>query len=128
MTQLELQKETPAEPYVMFEYTIRSPYTKESDFRRLRRFFDAISLEGPTFDSRCNLFAERGKQDPTWTFNCILTSRVSTYCISDAVKFIKCFIFYSNKKNLLGNKFGSSYCAAIISKLSKSHIWFRTVQ
>jgi hypothetical protein len=73
MTQLELQKETEPDPYILFEYSIRSPHTKESYFRRLRRFFDAISLEGPTFGIRCNLFAERGKQDPNWAFNCILT-------------------------------------------------------
>ena len=72
MTQLELGKVTEANPYILFEYSIRSPYTKESYFRRLRRFFDAISLEGTTFESRCNLFAERGKQDPNWAFNSIL--------------------------------------------------------
>jgi hypothetical protein len=72
MTQLELQKETEPNPYILFEYSIRSPYTKESYFRRLRRFFDAISLEGPAFESRCNLFVEKGKQDPNWAFNCIL--------------------------------------------------------
>jgi hypothetical protein len=72
MTQLELQKETQVDPYIIFEYSIRSPYTKESYFRRLRRFFDAISLEGPTFESRCNLFAEKGKQEPNWAFYCIL--------------------------------------------------------
>jgi hypothetical protein len=72
LTQLELQKETEADPYILFEYSIRSPHTKESYFRRLRRFFNAISLEGPTFESRCNFFAEKGKQDPNWAFNCIL--------------------------------------------------------
>jgi hypothetical protein len=72
MTQLELQKETEADPYIIFEYSIRSPHTKESYFRRLRRFFDAISLEGPTFESRCNLFANHGRQDPNWAFNSIL--------------------------------------------------------
>ena len=72
MKQLELQKETAADPYILFEYTIRSPYTKESYFRRLRRFFNAISLEGPTFESNCNLFAKRGQQDPNWAFNSIL--------------------------------------------------------
>jgi hypothetical protein len=56
----------------MFEYSIRSPYTKESYFRRLKRFLDAIYLEGPTFETRCNLFAEKGKQDPNWAFNRIL--------------------------------------------------------
>jgi hypothetical protein len=70
MTQLELQKETEPNPYILFEYSIRSPYTKESYFRR--QFFDAISLRGTTFKSRCNLFAEKGKQDPSWAFNCIL--------------------------------------------------------
>jgi hypothetical protein len=52
MTQLELQKETEPDPYILFEYSIRSPYTKDSYFRRLRRFFDAISLRGATFESR----------------------------------------------------------------------------
>jgi hypothetical protein len=72
LTQLELQKETQVDPYIIFEYSIRSPHTKESYFRRLRRFFDAISLEGTTFEGKCNLFAERGKQDPNWAFNSIL--------------------------------------------------------
>jgi hypothetical protein len=72
MKQLEVQKETETDPYTIFVYSLRSPYTKESYFRRLRRFFNAISLEGPTFEIRCNLFAERGKHDPNWAFNCIL--------------------------------------------------------
>jgi hypothetical protein len=72
LTQLELEKVTEADPFILFEYSIRSPYTKESYFRRLRRFFDAISLEGLTLESRCNLFAEKGKQDPKWAFNSIL--------------------------------------------------------
>jgi hypothetical protein len=57
---------------MLFEYSIRSPYSKESYFRRLRQFFDAISLGGPTFESRCNLFADNGRQDPNWAFNSIL--------------------------------------------------------
>jgi len=72
LTQLELQKETEADPYTIFVYSLRSPFTKESYFRRLRRFFDAISLQGPTFESRCNLFAQKGKEDPNWAFNSIL--------------------------------------------------------
>ena len=39
---------------------------KESYFRRLRRFFDAMSLEGPTFEGRCNMFVQNGRQDPNW--------------------------------------------------------------
>lgn len=49
-----------ASPYVMFAYSIRSPYTKETYFRRLRRFFDAVSIDGITFEDRCNQFAEKG--------------------------------------------------------------------
>jgi hypothetical protein len=45
---------------------LRSPYTKETYFRRLRRFFDAIPLDGPTFEERCNSFAAKGKIDPAW--------------------------------------------------------------
>jgi hypothetical protein len=67
-----LQKETAADPYILFEYPIRSPYTKESYFRRLRCFFNAISIEGPTFESRCDLIVESGRQDPNWAFNSLL--------------------------------------------------------
>jgi len=102
MTQLELQKETQADPYIIFEYSIRSPHTKESYFRRLRRFFDAISLEGPTFESRCNFFAEKGKQDPNWAFNSILkfvlsekrrveTKKITGGTLRNSVKTIKTF-------------------------------------
>lgn len=72
MAQLELQKETEVNPYTLFEYSIRSQYTKESYFRRLKRFFNAISLEGPTFEGRCNMFVQNGRQDPNWAFNSIL--------------------------------------------------------
>jgi len=51
LTQLELQKETEADPYTVFEYSIRSPYTKESYFRRLRRFFWRYLSRGTNFDS-----------------------------------------------------------------------------
>jgi len=61
LTQLELGKETEADPYILFEYSIRSPYARESYFRRLGGFFDSISLQGPTFESRCNLFREGNK-------------------------------------------------------------------
>lgn len=102
MTQLELQKETEVDPYIIFEYSIRSPYTKESYFRRLRRFFNAISLEGPTFESRCNLFVENGRQDPNWAFNCILkfilaekqrveSKKITGGTLRNSVKTIKTF-------------------------------------
>ena len=56
----------------MFSYSIRSPYTKETYFRRLRRFFDAVSINGNTFEDRCNQFVEKGKEDSVWAFNSIL--------------------------------------------------------
>ena len=40
----QLQEED-MDPYTLFVYGIRSPYTKESYLRRLRGFFDAINLD-----------------------------------------------------------------------------------
>ena len=49
----QLQEQENMDPYTMFVYGIRSPYTKESYFRRLRSFFDAINLDnGKTFEER----------------------------------------------------------------------------
>ncbi|MGA9843490.1 MAG: hypothetical protein WBP64_00540 [Nitrososphaeraceae archaeon] len=36
------RNEEDMDPYTMFIYSVRSPYTKESYFRKLRRFFDGI--------------------------------------------------------------------------------------
>jgi hypothetical protein len=61
------------DPYTMFVYGIRSPYTKESYFRRLRGFFDAINLgKGKTLQERCNSFVHKGRADPNWAFDNIL--------------------------------------------------------
>jgi hypothetical protein len=61
------------DPYSIFVYAIRSPYTKESYFRRLRRFFDSISFcNGETMDKRCNSFAYRARKDSNWAFSNIL--------------------------------------------------------
>ena len=61
------------DPYSMFVYAIRSPYTKESYLRRLRRFFDSINFcEGEPLDKRCNTFAYRCRNDANWAFNNIL--------------------------------------------------------
>ena len=43
LNQLEEQEAIDASPYFLFSYSIRSPYTKETYFRRLRQFFDTIS-------------------------------------------------------------------------------------
>ncbi|HKI07540.1 MAG TPA: hypothetical protein VKA09_04035, partial [Nitrososphaeraceae archaeon] len=67
------QEEEEISPWTMFVYAIRSPYTKESYFRRLRHFFDSIELDkGSTFETRCNTFACKGRNDSNWAFNNIL--------------------------------------------------------
>ena len=45
--------------HMIYLYTPRSHSTREMYLRRLRRFFDAINIEGSTFGARCNLFAKR---------------------------------------------------------------------
>jgi hypothetical protein len=61
------------DPFTLFVYGIRSPYTKESYFRRLRSFFDAIDLgRGETFEERCNSFAHRARTDSNWAFSNII--------------------------------------------------------
>jgi integrase len=61
------------DPYTLFVYGIRSPYTKESYFRRLRGFFDAINLaKGTAFEERCNTFAYKGRGNSNWAFNNII--------------------------------------------------------
>jgi integrase len=57
----------------LFVYGIRSPHTKESYFRRLRGFFDAVNLDkGSTFKERCNTFVFKGRSDSRWAFNYIV--------------------------------------------------------
>jgi hypothetical protein len=69
----QAQKVEDTDPYTMFIYAIRSPYTKESYFRRLRRFFDAIDLcKDMGMEQRCNTFAYRARTDYNWAFNHIL--------------------------------------------------------
>jgi hypothetical protein len=67
LTKLE-QFGTDVVPYALLVYSIRSPYTKESYFRRLRRFFDAIGHEGTTFELGCNFFARKGRKEPIRAF------------------------------------------------------------
>lgn len=52
------------EPYVLFNYSIRSPQTKDSYFRRLRTFFEYAKIEGNSFREKCNNFVEWGHQYP----------------------------------------------------------------
>jgi integrase len=68
----QLQQEN-VDPYTLFVYGIRSTYAKESYFRRLRGFFDAINLaQGTIFEERCNIFAYKGRSNSKWAFNNII--------------------------------------------------------
>ncbi|MGA8484451.1 MAG: hypothetical protein WB706_08635 [Nitrososphaeraceae archaeon] len=49
-------------PIYAIVFSLRSPYTKETYFRRLRRFFDAVCIDGNTFENRCNSFARKGEE------------------------------------------------------------------
>jgi hypothetical protein len=71
----EEQLQEKVDPYTLFVYGIRSPYTKESYFRRLRGFFDAINLDkDTTFRERCKTFVHKGRNDSNWAFNNIIRS------------------------------------------------------
>jgi hypothetical protein len=48
LTQLEQQTESRLDPYTIFVYALRSSYTKETYFRRLRTLFDFIDLNPGT--------------------------------------------------------------------------------
>ncbi len=103
LTQLvEEPQEGEADPYKLFVFSLRSPYTKETYFRRLRRFFDAIGIEGNTFENRCNSFAIKGTEDPKWAFNLILRfvqfekervegKKITAGTLRNSVKTIKTF-------------------------------------
>ena len=67
------QLEEDMDPYTLFVYGIRSPYTKESYLRRLRGFFDAINLDKDvSFEIRFNSFIYKGRSDSSWAFNNII--------------------------------------------------------
>lgn len=59
--------------YSLFMYAVRSQVTRDYYLRRLRIFLNYTSLlpEG-TMEERCNLFASKGKKDPSWIFSCIV--------------------------------------------------------
>jgi integrase len=80
----EQEQEDNVDPYTLFVYGIRSPYTKESYFRRLRGFFDAINLDkGRIFEDRCNTFAYKGRNNSSWAFNNIIRF---LYCQKERVE------------------------------------------
>jgi hypothetical protein len=59
--------------YSLFVYAIRSKVTRDYYLRRLKIFFNHINLESDlTMEERCNYFANKGTNDPSWAFNCII--------------------------------------------------------
>ena len=59
--------------YSLFVYAVRSQVTRDYYLRRLRIFFNYIDLQTDlTMEERCNYFANKRINDPTWAFNCIV--------------------------------------------------------
>jgi mannosyltransferase OCH1-like enzyme len=70
---LETRTIEESNPYSVFVYAVRSPLTREYYLRRLRKFFDFMDIEQErTIEERCNIFAQRGKEDSSWAFNSII--------------------------------------------------------
>jgi hypothetical protein len=70
---LELKTVEESIPYSIFVYAVRSSLTRENYLRRLRKFFDFLGIEQQrTIEERCNIFAQRGKEDTGWAFNSIV--------------------------------------------------------
>ncbi|CAN5772596.1 hypothetical protein BH23THE1_BH23THE1_09070 [soil metagenome] len=62
------EDENSIEPYVIFDYSIRSAQTKDSYFRRLRTFFQYSFIEGESFRDKCNNFAIKGQKKSSMGF------------------------------------------------------------
>jgi len=65
------------EPYVLFDYSIRSNQTRDSYFRRLKTFFNYSKVDGIDFREKCNNFARIGRQYPNQALKLILDFTVS---------------------------------------------------
>jgi hypothetical protein len=67
------------EPYQDFLFAINSPVTRERYSTRLRYFLNKIGLTGndvgnkQSIEELCRIFVEKGKQDPNWIINKIVT-------------------------------------------------------
>jgi integrase len=59
------------DPYNLFIYSLRSPYTKESYIRRLKKFFEVMCVKGDIVEC-CNYLVKNGRENPKWIFNLIL--------------------------------------------------------
>ena len=72
--QIEVEE---SDAYLLFVYAVRSQVTRDYYLRRLRIFFNYISLlPVGTMEERCNLFASKGKKDPNWVFSYLVQKRL----------------------------------------------------
>src|SRR5215212_473497 len=68
---------TTSDPYSLFLYALNSPVTKKRYSTRLRYFLTKIGLIGndtttnydKSIEELCRIFVEKGKQDPNWIIN-----------------------------------------------------------
>ena len=71
---IEESLEEESNAYSLFVYAIRSQVTKDYYLRKLKIFFNYINLESDkAMEERCNYFANKGRKDSTWAFNCIVS-------------------------------------------------------
>jgi predicted RNA-binding protein len=59
------------DPWSLYLYAMKSPVTKLKYQKRLSTFLQYIGLAGIT-EEQAGLFAQKGRQDSNWAFNCIL--------------------------------------------------------
>jgi integrase len=65
----EIEQTPESDAYSLFVYAVRSQVTRDYYLRRLKIFFNFISLFPlGTMEQRCNLFAAKGLKDPNWAF------------------------------------------------------------
>jgi hypothetical protein len=54
-------------PYYLFKYSVRSELRRKYYERRIKKFFDFIGFSvGSVIEKRCNLFAQKGRNDSKW--------------------------------------------------------------
>ncbi len=58
---------------MLFLYALNSPVTKERYSTRLRYFLSKVGLTNGSIEELCRIFVEKGKQDPNWIINNIVT-------------------------------------------------------
>ncbi len=60
---------------MLFLYALNSPVARERYSTRLRYFLSKIGLTRGSTDELCRIFVEKGKHDPNWITNNIVSFR-----------------------------------------------------